>query len=915
MSKKDSSPKGSDLPESPSSRYALRQHCALPGRDTLKRGIDLSRIRTRKFGFIALALVGVAALVIGVTQVVTRGPSVGPGGVTDLAVLTIFSGQVSVLAEGESEWSEGSDNMPLQVGDRVRTDADSYALITFLEGSTFEMDPETEVSIVNVEAAEDGSTTVQLKQWLGKSWSRVESLVDAGSSYDVESSSTVAAARGTLIGVEVKPDGTTMTRVFEGEVEATGQGQKVLLGGGKEAHGRMGRPLSRALSITLPSSQLRVSIGSSAFLQLIDPLERSAGIVPPGVKVNQIPKANTSGSPDRPQTVEIDGPMEGEYIIILYTQEDGPASLGVQGISQDKVKFDETQTLQLKKGRNYQLSLQVGVEKSLITQLELGEIKAFAGDIAGKVVIMESVLEKEVEFEADFVADDKVVAVDQAIQFTNLSSGEVTSWSWDFGDGQTSSEQNPKHSYAEYGTYSVSLTVSNADGSHKKTKYIVVYDQPTADFEAELNEVYAGQAVWFEDKSSGSPSEWAWDFGDGRTSGERYPCHRYADPGTYTVSLTVTNAAGSDSLIKSEYVIVYPAPWPMLHHDVKHTGQGDYPGSQELSLKWSRPTEGAISRSSPTVSGDGTIYIASNNGELYVLNPEGIVLWSYPTKGGTGFSAVTGTDGTIYVSFTDGVHAIHPSGVQKWSYLTERSVCSSPVIGDDGTIYFGCYGGMLYALNSDGTLRWHYDTGDALYCSAPALGEDGTLYVSASDGSLADVGDSNAFDGGLHAVDSSGELKWKYDTGSAIVASPAIGADGTIYVCSTDGTLYALDPSGLSTLKWSYTAGGGIHSSPAVGADGTIYVGASDGNLYAIDGDGTLKWSYVTGDDILAAPSLDSNGTIYVGSTDGTLYAIGSDGSLKASYVVNDAILSSPAIGADGTVYVAFSDGELCALG
>jgi len=75
-------------------------------------------------------------------------------------------------------------------------------------------------------------------------------------------------------------------------------------------------------------------------------------------------------------------------------------------------------------------------------------------------------------------------------------------------------------------------------------------------------------------------------------------------------------------------------------------------------------------------------------------------------------------------------------------------------------------------------------------------------------------------------------------------------------------------------LKWSFTTGSRIYSSPAIGADGTIYVGSIDNNLYAINPDGTLKWSFTTGDMVFSSPAIGADGTIYVGSFDGKLYAI-----------------------------------------
>lgn len=88
----------------------------------------------------------------------------------------------------------------------------------------------------------------------------------------------------------------------------------------------------------------------------------------------------------------------------------------------------------------------------------------------------------------------------------------------------------------------------------------------------------------------------------------------------------------------------------------------------------------------------------------------------------------------------------------------------------------------------------------------------------------------------------------------------------------------------VPVLKWSYTTGGDVKSSPAIGADGTIYVGSCDDNLHAINADGSLQWSYTTGYYVKSSPAIGADGTIYVGSWDDDLYAINADGSLKWSY-------------------------------
>jgi outer membrane protein assembly factor BamB len=199
-------------------------------------------------------------------------------------------------------------------------------------------------------------------------------------------------------------------------------------------------------------------------------------------------------------------------------------------------------------------------------------------------------------------------------------------------------------------------------------------------------------------------------------------------------------------------------------------------------------------------------------------------------------------------------------------------------------------------------LKWSYTTGGGIF-SSPAVGSDGTIYVG-------------SFNGTLYAINPDGSLKWSYPTGGNIFSSPAIGSDGTIYVGSGDHKLYAISDNG--SLKWSYTTGGGIFSSPAVGNDGTIYVGSRDKNLYAITDNvtnGSLKWSYLTGDQIVSSPAIGSDGTVYVGSEDHKLYAISDNGSLKWSYPTGNQIFwSSPAIGNDGTIYVGSRDSKLYAI-
>jgi PKD repeat protein len=147
------------------------------------------------------------------------------------------------------------------------------------------------------------------------------------------------------------------------------------------------------------------------------------------------------------------------------------------------------------------------------------------------------------------------------VSFSDASTGAPTSWTWDFGDGSTSTAQNPTHTYATQGSYTVSLTASNPQGASTETKagYVVVDapPAPVADFTATPRSGTAPLQVTFSDASTNSPTSWAWDFGDGSTSTEQNPTHTYGTPGSYDVTLTATNATGGSApTTKTGYVTV-----------------------------------------------------------------------------------------------------------------------------------------------------------------------------------------------------------------------------------------------------------------------------------------------------------------------------------------------------------------------
>ncbi len=145
------------------------------------------------------------------------------------------------------------------------------------------------------------------------------------------------------------------------------------------------------------------------------------------------------------------------------------------------------------------------------------------------------------------------------VNFSDSSHGIIESWVWNFGDESTSTEQNPSHTYENAGRYTVSLTVSGPYGSDTLTKenYIIVKKAvPIANFGSDVIMGQAPLTVSFRDSSLGEIDSWLWKFGDGLTSTAQNPTHVYTSADSFTVTLFVYGPGGSNTMIKSNYIIV-----------------------------------------------------------------------------------------------------------------------------------------------------------------------------------------------------------------------------------------------------------------------------------------------------------------------------------------------------------------------
>ncbi|GAA4327590.1 hypothetical protein GCM10023184_16870 [Flaviaesturariibacter amylovorans] len=163
----------------------------------------------------------------------------------------------------------------------------------------------------------------------------------------------------------------------------------------------------------------------------------------------------------------------------------------------------------------------------------------------------------------DFTAVNNTGCTPLNVQFTDATTtiGNITTWNWDFGDGNLATTANPSHAYTVSGLYNVTLLVTNNNGctrSITKPQFVNVADKPVAAF-TQSNPVncITPHTVNFTNTSTGTGNTYQWNFGDGNTSTQTSPAHTYTTAGTYTVTLVVTNGNGcTDTEVKTALVRV-----------------------------------------------------------------------------------------------------------------------------------------------------------------------------------------------------------------------------------------------------------------------------------------------------------------------------------------------------------------------
>ncbi|MFC1964322.1 FecR domain-containing protein, partial [Chloroflexota bacterium] len=330
---------------------------------------------------VTLALILLIAASFGAANLLSPSPVLA-----SQCTLSLLSGRAEFQKPGSEKWQPGTDGMTLVAGSRVRTAADSHALLTFFEGSTLSLEPNTNIEIQQVERGEQQTTTIILKQWTGRTWSRVIKMTDQGSRYEIETPTAVAAVRGTLFATEVDETGSTEVTTTSGLVSVVAQGEEVLIPPKQLTRVETGKAPSVPMLAAEPMAEILVSVNTPAVVSVIDPTGASTGYLPGGTSFNQIPGSQSISTDDGNQRITITEPISGEYTVILRYINEGTASVSMQGISAGNLAFGYGGEYRGARDNDWLIRINVQVADGLIIGSEVSGMESLTKQTPEKVV-------------------------------------------------------------------------------------------------------------------------------------------------------------------------------------------------------------------------------------------------------------------------------------------------------------------------------------------------------------------------------------------------------------------------------------------------------------------------------------------------------------------------------------------------
>ena len=301
-------------------------------------------------------------------------------------------------------------------------------------------------------------------------------------------------------------------------------------------------------------------------------------------------------------------------------------------------------------------------------------------------------------------------------------------------------------------------------------------------------------------------------------------------------------------------------------------------------------TGGAVGTASswPGISADQeNVYLAFEKNVYSINIGNGVENWRFPQEGKANVTyyapPVLTEDGQLIVGdYVNILHSLNPAtGQENWNFTeaTDRYV-GSPLAAD-GYIFAPNAANIMFALNSNGTKKWPFVTTGPLWAQPITSPECDCIYVP-------------SMDHHVYAVNvETGAEEWQSENlGGSIVGSPALSADGVLYVGTFNSEVVALNAANGEVL-WRVATSDWVWGGPILQED-RLYFGDLSGNIYALDAKtGAVIWQQQPGGPTTESPLVTEN-ALYVTTDDGNLYAIDLDGTIRWNKTIVGQLHSSP---------------------
>ena len=347
----------------------------------------------------------------------------------------------------------------------------------------------------------------------------------------------------------------------------------------------------------------------------------------------------------------------------------------------------------------------------------------------------------------------------------------------------------------------------------------------------------------------------------------------------------------------------------MALHDNRHSGTSAVDGPTSGRVLWTRDLEGNITPG-PAIGPGGSIYVATNSGVLYALNPtSGANEWTF--NGGMALGGETDLSTTplvlpsgdiLWPGSRKTLFELSPTGALLWSHRFSAQPLSPALSGT--RVYVEQMDGTLSAFDiapATPQLVWSLSVGTTSYGS-PVVAPNGTIITTAGR-QVIDVADAR----------SQGRIVWRYTTAAPIEVSSSVGADGTVVVSTNDRDVYALKSDGA--LKWKSERGTESYSSSSISGS-LAYYGDNSGTLHVVrEKSGTPVATDSGTKGIWAAQAIDGKGDVYFGTQGKQIYGFGPHGAKLFDITASGPIDSYPALTATGDLIIGDEAGTLYAIG